>query len=206
MTPDQLKQSVVALVRADQKIEAIKLYRSLTGQGLANSKRDVEALAAGTSQHVAPIISEADAGSAPSPVQFAAGGSAGGAPQTVESLVRAGQKIEAIRYYRLQTGASLRDAKAAIDAMEAGAPVPTPQRTPGPALGSAAQPTFASPRSPASPRPPAAAPAVADPARRSFSSDEPTQSSVGPSGGAFALVVIGFVVAGAALFYVLSGS
>ncbi len=48
----------------------------------------------------------------------AAVGPVGGAPPGVREALEGGNKIEAIRLYRQATGASLRDAKDAVEALE----------------------------------------------------------------------------------------
>ena len=47
----------------------------------------------------------------------AAGGRPGGPPQEIVDLVRAGNKIEAIKLHRQMYGSSLADAKTAIDSL-----------------------------------------------------------------------------------------
>lgn len=42
--PDRLNEHVLGLLRAGRKIGAIRLYRDVTGVGLAEAKRQVEAL------------------------------------------------------------------------------------------------------------------------------------------------------------------
>ena len=50
--------------------------------------------------------------------QQAATGQASHASQQVQDLIRRGNKIEAIKVYREQTGLGLREAKDAVEAME----------------------------------------------------------------------------------------
>jgi ribosomal protein L7/L12 len=92
---------VVQLIRAGQKIAAIKLYRERTGVGLKEAKDAIDALAG-----AAPMRS------------LQAVGSAAGDLSTVEDHLRAGQKIQAIKQYREQTGAGLKEAKDAVEAMQ----------------------------------------------------------------------------------------
>lgn len=106
---------VADLLRAGQKIEAIKRYRELTGVGLKDAKDAVEAMERGDAVPVA---------SAPSPVSAA----------NVQALLREGKKLEAIKLYREQSGLGLKEAKDAVDAMELGGqvappPLHTPKRT-----------------------------------------------------------------------------
>jgi ribosomal protein L7/L12 len=88
---------------AGNKIAAIKHYREATGLGLKDAKDAVEAIAAG---RAAPSLAAAPA--------LVAGGN-----QTVLTLLAAGRKIEAIKVYREATGVGLKDAKDAVEALEA---------------------------------------------------------------------------------------
>src|SRR3954470_10526678 len=47
-------ETITAVARRGEKIQAIKLYRELTGKGLAEAKTDVEALMEGKTPGVAP--------------------------------------------------------------------------------------------------------------------------------------------------------
>ena len=95
--PLSLDGRVIALVREGRKIEAIKLYRDLTGAGLKEAKDAVEALERGGS------LPTRDA-------------SSGDDPDVLE-LLRAGQKIRAIKLYRDKTGAGLAESKNAIETL-----------------------------------------------------------------------------------------
>jgi ribosomal protein L7/L12 len=88
---------------AGNKIAAIKLYREATGLGLKAAKDAVEALAAG--RPLTPAMAQ--------PAAAASG------QQTVLALLASGRKIEAIRVYREATGLGLKDAKDAVEALEA---------------------------------------------------------------------------------------
>ncbi len=87
---------VKALVGAGQKIEAIKVYRDLTGSGLKEAKDAVEAL-------------ERE-GSLPTPRRESSGSEA-----DVLDLLRAGQKVRAIKLYLDKTGVGLAEAKNAVE-------------------------------------------------------------------------------------------
>jgi ribosomal protein L7/L12 len=89
-----LEGRVLALVHDGRKIEAIKLYRDLTGAGLKEAKDAVEALERG--------------GSLPSK---------SGDDGDILDLLRDGQKIRAIKLYRDRTGFGLAEAKHAVEAM-----------------------------------------------------------------------------------------
>lgn len=94
-----LELQVRDLLDQGRKIEAVKAYRDATGVGLKEAKETVEALERGT--HLP--------GSAPEIVSQ---------PATVMDLLRAGNKIDAIRVYKQTVGCSLKEAKEAVDAME----------------------------------------------------------------------------------------
>ena len=105
---------IVELLTREQKIAAIKRYREMTGVGLVEAKAAVEQMereslmGPGAAMGVQPFM----------------GGAGNLADQEVraelfkaevQQLVMAGKKIEAIKLYRAMTGASLAEAKAAID-------------------------------------------------------------------------------------------
>ena len=96
----EMGDDILSLMRQGQKIEAIKLYRARTGAGLAEAKAAVEAM---------------ERGDAPPPAQTAP------APEGVDDrlweLLKKGEKIQAIKLYREQTGAGLAEAKAAVEAI-----------------------------------------------------------------------------------------
>jgi large subunit ribosomal protein L7/L12 len=96
--PQSLDGRVLALVTDGRKIEAIKLYRDITGAGLKEAKDAVEAL-------------ERD-GSLPRARKESAGADA-----DVLDLLRAEQKIRAIKLYRDKTGVGLAEAKNAVEAL-----------------------------------------------------------------------------------------
>jgi ribosomal protein L7/L12 len=100
--PDDL----LSLAREGRKIEAIKLYREQTGAGLKEAKDAIERLVATgrlpatESETVAPDPSDAF-------------------ESRLLDLLRAGQKIEAIKEYRQRTRAGLKDAKESVEALAA---------------------------------------------------------------------------------------
>jgi ribosomal protein L7/L12 len=96
--PLSLDGRVIALLRDGRKIEATKLYRDLTGAGLKEAKDAVEAL-------------ERE-GSASSPR-----GQSSGEDADMLDLLRAGQKIRAIKLFRDKTGAGLAESKNAIETL-----------------------------------------------------------------------------------------
>ena len=90
--------TVASLMQAGRKIEAIKLYREQTGAGLADAKDAVEAMARGEAPPLRAAMPPANS-------------------DTLENLIRAGRKIEAIKLYRAQTGVGLKDAKDHVEAL-----------------------------------------------------------------------------------------
>jgi ribosomal protein L7/L12 len=98
----KLLDDIKAELAAGNKIAAIKLYREATGAGLAEAKQAVELIEAGKP-----------------PPSGAALTLSADAMQEVSALVLAGRKIEAIRLYRTAAGVDLKDAKDAVDALEA---------------------------------------------------------------------------------------
>ena len=107
---------VVALLRAGNKIEAIKRYRQVTGLGLKDAKDAIDALPLGETPPGAPA-----APAAASTVSDA----------DIERELRAGNKIGAIKLYREKTGLGLKEAKDAVEAMTLG-PAPAAAAAPSP--------------------------------------------------------------------------
>lgn len=95
---------VMRLIKARRTIEAIKVYREHTGCSLKEAKNAIEALGRG---EAAPSARPQSRFTPPHTGQL-------------ESLVYAGQKVEAIRLYREQAGCSLREAIEAVEAFERG--------------------------------------------------------------------------------------
>jgi ribosomal protein L7/L12 len=87
-----------ALLAQGGKIEAIKRYREQTGAGLAAAKEAVEALAQGESL---PTEEPMDAST----------------ETEIVSLLKQGQKLQAVKLYRECTGVGLKEAKDAIELM-----------------------------------------------------------------------------------------
>jgi len=102
--PNDLEGQILSLMRQNQKIAAVKLYREQTGCGLKEAKDAVEALAAGgqTLERRNP-------------------GADGIKPDSLEShvlaLMQGQKKIEAIMVYREHTGVGLKQAKDAVEAL-----------------------------------------------------------------------------------------
>src|SRR5262249_28275529 len=103
LSDDQL-ESIRGQIRAEELIEAIKLYRTYTGAGLAEAKAAVEQIAAGENP------------------QFGAMSSSGVSSAQLESVIaefKANGKIQAIRLYRELTGTGLAEAKTAVERIAA---------------------------------------------------------------------------------------
>ena len=95
---DDLERRVRSLLSEGRKIEAIKVYREATGAGLKEAKDAVEALdLRGGLPHPHGIGKDVE-------------------PELL-SLLRRGEKIQAIKLYREKTGAGLKEAKDAVEAL-----------------------------------------------------------------------------------------
>ena len=92
-------QDVHSALAEGRKIEAIRRYRKITGAGLREAKLAVDAIEDGR-----PPPQREDT-PLPSP------------DDTVRRFAAAGQKIEAIKRYREQTGTGLRDAKDVVESL-----------------------------------------------------------------------------------------
>ena len=104
---------------ADGIIQAIRVYREITGQGLAEAKHAVEAIAAGT------VTASTGVASIPIPTRP----SEAETMQRIHECLRQGNKIQAIKHYRDLTNAGLAEAKAAVEGIEAGLPLIGPLGT-----------------------------------------------------------------------------
>ncbi len=101
------------LISTGRTIEAIKLYREATGVGLREAKDAVESMEesmrSGAPVSI-PATLEQAAAHHRSPIEE---------PGSLEAMIFAGQKIQAIKLYRESTGLGLKEAKDAVEAMEA---------------------------------------------------------------------------------------
>jgi ribosomal protein L7/L12 len=102
-TISRLPPEVLAALQAGRQVEAIKLLRQSTGLGLTEAKQLIDAHARGE-----PISVPA---AAERPVLRTL-------PPNVAQALQAGNKIEAIRLLREQTGMGLKECKDAVDAAE----------------------------------------------------------------------------------------
>jgi LSD1 subclass zinc finger protein len=100
------------LARQGRTIDAIKIYREITNVGLKEAKDAVDAMAAGQ-----PLVLT---GANVVTTQAAFSGDPGEVTRQVEDLLRRNQKIEAIRVVREATNLGLKEAKDAVERVEAG--------------------------------------------------------------------------------------
>lgn len=109
---DQFRE-VRELIKSGNKIEAIRAYREITGVGLKEAKDAVEAMEAGRPVVVsqATIIS----GSGLSATAF---DNSAQAMDEIKRLLRAGNKIGAVKVYREYFNVGLAEAKNAVDIVE----------------------------------------------------------------------------------------
>ncbi|MDQ2714255.1 MAG: hypothetical protein M3Z08_05045 [Chloroflexota bacterium] len=102
------RDELQSLLQARQKIQAIKLFREDTGASLREAKEIIERMIA--TNDIAAPFTFAEAGSSEQTSQFT---------KEIQDCLRARKKIEAIKIYREQTGTSLKEAKNAVERMEA---------------------------------------------------------------------------------------
>lgn len=98
-SPEEQAQEIQRLVAAGKKIEAIALYRELSGVGLAQAKEDIEAAMA--------------------EVQSSAAKTTTASPESMIVELENRRKINAIKLFRELTNVGLKEAKDAIDEIEA---------------------------------------------------------------------------------------
>jgi large subunit ribosomal protein L7/L12 len=98
---DDVEGRVRSLLAEGRKIEAIKVYREATGAGLKEAKDAVEAINRGIE-----LSTPVDGGD--------------DVEGQLLSLLGRGEKIQAIKLYREATGAGLKEAKDAVEALTRG--------------------------------------------------------------------------------------
>lgn len=114
---EALLNELASLLRSGRKIEAIKVYRRVTGASLADAKDALERL----EQSI--MLSGISAGSAPQLDMAQLAGMAnmelpGMLLSEIAQLISQGKKLEAIKVYRQHIGAGLADAKSVVDQLE----------------------------------------------------------------------------------------
>lgn len=107
----QMSDNVLRLIGAGKKIEAIKLVRDQTGLGLAEAKDAVERIERG--QSIDGVVSSVSVVTT-QPTTTLRGEPA----NEIYRVLQSGNKIQAIKMMREQTGIGLAEAKAAVEAME----------------------------------------------------------------------------------------
>lgn len=103
LRPDQVQQ-IHEYIHNQQLIHAIKLYREATGVGLAEAKEAVEAIARGEALKPPSGTMDYD-----NPILEA----------RIKSLLTKRQKVDAVKIYREEYGVGLKEAKDAVDRIEA---------------------------------------------------------------------------------------
>ena len=93
------------MLTAGNKINAIKIYRQRTGVGLKEAKDAIDRMALELKTARSERSNQTDHGLVD--------------PDELQRLIRAGKKIQAIKYYRETTGVDLKEAKDAVDALAA---------------------------------------------------------------------------------------
>lgn len=101
-------QKIISLAQSGKKIEAIALFRQLTGVSLADAKKSVEAIQVGQALSLSDLIS-------PLPVL-----NKSAMLDEVARLAGEGKKLDAIRVYRETFDVSLKEAKTAVERIQAG--------------------------------------------------------------------------------------
>jgi ribosomal protein L7/L12/streptogramin lyase/DNA-directed RNA polymerase subunit RPC12/RpoP len=116
---DNLKRlkEVKALIEAGKKIEAIKLFREITGVGLREAKQAVDDLEAGVPVEITSFSSTAHTASS---TPYGASPEKAAGLGKVAHLTQDGKKIEAIKLYREIFDVSLLEAKTAVEKIQAG--------------------------------------------------------------------------------------
>ncbi len=112
---DMLLAELSVLLQSRRKIEAIKLYRQVTGSDLREAKEAVERVEAAL---VAGTLSALTASISPGNVQAPGPGIDEMTMLEIQHLIAQHKKIEAIKLYRQVTGSDLREAKEAVDRLE----------------------------------------------------------------------------------------
>ena len=106
LQPHQV-QEIHDLIHAKQIIQAIKVYHEATGVGLAEAKQAVEVMARNEYMKAPAGVRDQD-----NPVLEG----------KIRSMLAKRQKIEAVKIYREEYGIGLKEAKDAVDRIEASMP------------------------------------------------------------------------------------
>lgn len=103
LRPDQV-QEIHDLIHQKQIIQAIKLYREVTGVGLAEAKDAIEEMANDEFSKPASGVRDYD-----NPIL----------ESRIKSLLARRRKIDAVKIYREEYGVGLKEAREAVDRIEA---------------------------------------------------------------------------------------
>lgn len=103
LRPDQV-QKIHALLHEHRKIDAIKLYREATGAGLAEAKDAVEEMAVNEAIKPPDDVRDYD-----NPILIS----------RIKSLLSRNRKVDAVKIYREEYGVGLKEAKQAVDKIQA---------------------------------------------------------------------------------------
>ena len=103
LRPDQV-QNIHKLLHEKRLIDAIKLYREITGVGLAEAKEAVEEMA--VDESIKPPDDERDYDN---PILIS----------RIKSLLSRNRKVDAVKIYREEYGVGLKEAKMAVDRIQA---------------------------------------------------------------------------------------
>lgn len=106
---EELEAEVLHLLTTQGKIQAIKFYREQTGIGLTEAKEAVEAIEANHPHNLRPGQQYETDFESPDDLEV-----------EVLHILAAQGKIQAIKFYREQTGMGLKEAKETVEAIEAG--------------------------------------------------------------------------------------
>ena len=103
LRPDQV-QKIHALLHEKRLVDAIKLYREVTGVGLAEAKEAVEEMAVNEATKPPDDVRDYD-----NPVLTS----------RIKSLLSRNRKVDAVKIYREEYRVGLKEAKDAVDQIEA---------------------------------------------------------------------------------------
>jgi ribosomal protein L7/L12 len=113
LNADARLSEIAYLVQAGRKIEAIKLYRAVTGASLVQARAAIEGM---------EVTGMLNVAAAQPQVGASIGAAEAGVPyellEQIAVLLAQNKKIQAIKLYRERTGTGLAAAKDAIDSIE----------------------------------------------------------------------------------------
>jgi ribosomal protein L7/L12 len=115
--PEANQDEILRLLTTKQKIAAIKRYREMTGVGLREAKAAVEQMERELLMGSQSVIGAQPFTGVAGDIVDLEESAAALFLAEIQQLLLAGNKIAAIKLYREKTGASLREAKDAIERM-----------------------------------------------------------------------------------------